>query len=59
MEHLQVSVTLTVSQINLILNVLGRQPYHEVAGVIHAVKQQGDLAVDDARRKLAGVEPAT
>lgn len=56
MDHLQVPFVLTVAQINQILNVLGRQPYIEVVDTINAIKQQGDLAVDDARRKLASVE---
>jgi len=52
MEQLQIPITLTVAQINQILNVLGKQPYNEVSDVIRAIKQQGDHAVDDAQRRM-------
>lgn len=58
MEHLQVPLSLTVAQINFVLNVLGRQPYNEVSEVIRCIKQQGDAAVNDAQQKmLAALHP--
>lgn len=58
MEHLQVPLSLTVAQVNLVLLALGKHPYNEVAEVIGTIKQQGDAAVNDAQQKmLAALHP--
>lgn len=45
MEKMEIALTLTIAQCNIILNALVARPYAEVADVIAAVKAQGEKAV--------------
>lgn len=40
-----IKITLTVEEINFILNVLAERPYAEVAPLIEKIKQQGNEQV--------------
>lgn len=40
MDNNKVTVTLTVAEWNVILNVLGKQSYVEVAGIIQSMNDQ-------------------
>lgn len=39
---MDIKITLTVEEINFILNVLAERPYNEVAPLIEKIKQQGN-----------------
>lgn len=58
MEKMEIALTLTVAQCNIILNALAARPYGEVAEVIAAVKSQGEKAVAELQATAAqGVQP--
>lgn len=58
MEKMEIALTLTIAQCNIILNALAARPYAEVADVIAAVKSQGEKAVAELQATAAqGVEP--
>jgi hypothetical protein len=42
MEHLNVSITMTVAQWNVVMNALGQRPFAEVADIISNIKAQAD-----------------
>jgi len=58
MEKMEIALTLTIAQCNIILNALAARPYAEVADVIAAVKAQGEKAVAELQATVAqGVHP--
>lgn len=46
MENVTVNITLTVAQVNVILNALGKGAYAEVAELIGLIKAQAQPQVD-------------
>ena len=44
---MDIKITLTIEEINFILNVLAEKPYAEVAPLIEKIKQQGNEQVTD------------
>ena len=42
MEQLNVSITMTVAQWNVVMNALGQRPFSEVADIIGNIKAQAD-----------------
>jgi hypothetical protein len=58
MEKMEIALTLTIAQCNIILNALAARPYAEVADVIAAVKAQGEKAVAELQATAAqGIQP--
>lgn len=56
-DGLQVTVTLTIGQINAILVNLAEAPLRDVLEPYSLLRQQGDAAVDSFRRTQAQAEP--
>ena len=42
MEQLNVSITMTVAQWNVVMNALGQRPFAEVVDIIGNIKAQAD-----------------
>ena len=42
MEQMNVSITMTVAQWNVVMNALGQRPFAEVADIIGNIKAQAD-----------------
>mgnify|MGYP003351437351 FL=1 len=45
MENMQISLTLTVAQVNFIMAALGQRPYSEVSELIALIRSQGEAAI--------------
>lgn len=55
MEQMNVSITMTVAQWNVVMNAIGQRPFAEVADIIGLIKAQADQqlapkADDDAEQ---------
>ena len=60
MENLVLELKLTVRQVNLVLQALGKQPFENVFETVKAIKEQGDPQVKvwiDANPPSAPEEP--
>jgi hypothetical protein len=53
MENAPITLTLTVSQCNIVLNALAARPYGAVAEIIATVKTQGEKAVAELQAAAA------
>ena len=42
---MDIKITLTVEEINFILNILAERPYNEVAELIEKIQQQGNKQI--------------
>ena len=56
MQGLNISISLTVEQWNLVLNALGNRPFAEVNDVIYSVKRQAEEQIA-AKAVEASAEP--
>jgi hypothetical protein len=43
MENVNVNITMTVAQWNVVMGALGQRPFAEVADIISAIKSQADV----------------
>jgi hypothetical protein len=57
LNAVELTIVLPAGAVNVILKALQKQPFEEVAGVIQAVKMQGDQQFDIARARASGQIP--
>lgn len=56
MENLQVSLTLTIAELNQVLDALGDKPYKQSAAMIQKLGQIGQKRVNEEQERLAKVD---
>ena len=55
MENEKISVTLAVSQWNVVMQALGERPFAQVAGLIQEIKAQADNELSKKQSESDGV----
>ena len=59
LNNFNVTLEFSVDNINALLNILAKEPYIQVAGIIGEIQRQALPQIDQARKNLEAVEKAT
>ena len=59
LNDFNVTLEFSVGDINALLNILAKEPYIQVAGIIGEIQRQALPQIDQARKNLEAVEKAT
>lgn len=55
-SEMQITLNLTVEQVNYILAVLGQRPFAEVSDLVSVIKNQGDAIIQQAAKSTPSVD---
>jgi hypothetical protein len=56
MEQNELTLSLTVAEVNVILRSLGKHPFEEIAALIQKIKQQGETQLAEMQQNQTSQE---
>lgn len=59
MENPEITVELTLNELNMILASLGKHPFDEVVALVGKIRSQGEVQIKALQEAEAAVEEAT
>lgn len=52
-QTLELNLSLSIAEINVILRSLGKHPFEEIAALIQKIKQQGEVQLAEMQQRQA------